>query len=32
MVAEMKQKGAALDRKETPPGAHNLRNRGKKAL
>lgn len=30
MVAETKQKGAALDRKETPPGAHNLRNRGKK--
>lgn len=26
----MKQKGAALDRKEMPPGTHNLRNRGKK--
>lgn len=28
MVAEMKQNGVALDRKEMPPGTHNLRNRG----
>lgn len=29
MVAEMKQNGAELDRKEIPPGTHNPRNREK---